>query len=68
MIINVKAHPNSEKQKIVREGKSYIVYLKSSPENNKANIELIKLLKKYFNKEVKIKTGFTSRKKIIEVF
>lgn len=66
--INVKAHPNSGKQKIARDGKSYNIYLKSSPENNKANIELIKLLKKHFNKEVRIKSGFTSRKKIIEVF
>jgi uncharacterized protein (TIGR00251 family) len=67
MIINIKAYPNSEKSEIVREGKSYIVHLKSAPENNKANIELLKMLKKYFGKEVEIKSGFTSRKKLVEI-
>jgi len=42
--------------------------LKKSPEDNKANEELTKLLKKYFNeKNVKIIKGLTSRNKIIEV-
>jgi uncharacterized protein (TIGR00251 family) len=68
MNINLKIFPNSGKQEIVEIGeKEFEVYLKSSPENNKANVELIKILKKYFGREVKIKMGKTSRRKIVEV-
>ena len=46
----------------------YLVHLKSPAEDNKANIELLKILQKYFkNKEVKIKSGLTSRNKLIEI-
>jgi len=67
MIIKVKVNPNSKKQEIVKDDKEYVVYVKSAPENNKANLELIKLLKKYFGREIEIKSGFTSRKKRIEI-
>ncbi len=67
MIIKIRAKPNSERQEIVANDKEYVVYLKSAPENNKANIELIKLLTRYFKKEIKIKTGKTSRNKLIEI-
>jgi len=45
----------------------YFVKLKSSAEGGRANLELVKILSKYFGKEVKIKSGFTSRMKIVEV-
>lgn len=44
------------------------VSVKARPENNKANFELIKLLAKHFGKPVQIISGFTAKKKIIEVF
>lgn len=67
MIINIKVKTGSEKQEIVRDGKGYLIYLKSRPVNNEANIELLKLLKKYFKKEARIKSGLRSRTKIVEV-
>jgi len=67
MIIKIKAKPSSKKQSIKRKEDFYLVKLKSAPENNKANLELIKLLKKHFKKDVKIKSGFTSRRKIVEI-
>ena len=67
MIIKIKAKPNSERQEIVKSGESYTAYLKSSPEDGKANAELLKLLKKYFGSQAKIKSGFTSRNKIVEI-
>ena len=67
MIIKVKVKPNSEKQEIAKNGELYTIHLKSAAEDNKANIELIKLLSKFFKKEIKIKTGKTSRNKLIEV-
>ena len=68
MKINVKVKPNSGIQKVEQlSGNEYKVFLKSVPENNKANKELIRILSKYFKEEVKIKSGFTSRKKVVEV-
>ncbi len=67
MIIKVKVKPRSGKKEIVENDGRYIVYLKSTPEEGKANVELVKLLKKHFNKPVKIKSGLTSRNKIVEI-
>lgn len=71
MIINVKVKASSGKQEIEGFGNNrYLVYLKSEPENNKANIELINLLSKYFgipHKNIKIKAGLTSSEKMIEL-
>ena len=68
MKINIKIHPNSSKIDVkMIEKDHYEVWLKEKPQDNKANLELVKLLKKHFKKPVKIKSGFTSRKKIIEV-
>ena len=47
----------------------YLVYLKSQPENNKANIELINLLAKHLGVpplKLKIVSGSSSRDKILE--
>lgn len=71
MIIYVKVKPNSSKQEIESfGGERYLVYLKSSPENDKANIELINLLSKEMGvppKSFTIKFGRTSDKKIIGI-
>jgi len=68
MIINVKVKPSSGRQEIVKEDENnFTVFLKSHPENGKANVELVKILHKYFNKPVKIKSGLKNRKKILEV-
>ena len=68
MILHVKVKPSSGRQEIFEiDDKHFLIYLKSPPEENKANLELLKLLKKYFNQVVKIKSGFTSRNKIIEI-
>ena len=66
MRIELKVKPNSGKSEIVRK-EGYIAFLKSPPENNKANIELLKLAKKYFQSEVRIVSGFTSKNKVIEI-
>jgi uncharacterized protein (TIGR00251 family) len=68
MRIYVKVKPSSGRQELIKEDKdSYIAYLKSPPEDNKANVELVKLLHNYFKTDVKIKTGLTSSNKIIEI-
>ncbi|MBS3086851.1 DUF167 domain-containing protein [Candidatus Pacearchaeota archaeon] len=67
MMIKVKVKPSSGKQSIEKKGGFYLINVKSKPENNKANIEVIKLLERYFKKPVKIKSGLTSRNKVIEI-
>ena len=56
---------NSKKQEIV-EGDIWKIKLKEKAKNNKANIELINLLKKRF-KKVRIIKGLKGKDKIIEV-
>ncbi|MFQ5572752.1 MAG: DUF167 domain-containing protein [Nitrosopumilaceae archaeon] len=68
MIIRVKVIPNSKEQRIEKtEESAYRIYLNSAPEKNKANKELIKLLKNHFNKTPEILKGRTSRVKIIKL-
>ena len=67
----VKVKPNSQQQKIeeLADG-SLIVHLKSPPIDGKANEELIKLLAKKFDvpkSSITIKSGVTSRKKLITI-
>jgi len=66
MKIEVKVKSNSGCQEIneLSEGK-YEVKLKSPPENNKANLELLKLLKKKFKKDFKIILGIKSKNKVL---
>jgi len=71
MFIRVKVKPHSGKQEVESFGDNrYLVYLKESPENGKANAELIKVLSKYLgtpSERIKIKTGFTSSNKMLEI-
>lgn len=68
MIIKVKVKPNSRHQKIEKiSEQEYKISLKERVEDNKANIELLKLLKRYFNKEVRIIKGLKNRNKIIQI-
>ncbi len=68
MIIKVKVKPNSGRQNVEKVSENdYIVYLKKPAEDNKANIELAKVLKKHFKKNIKIIKGLKSRNKVVEV-
>ena len=68
MRLNIKVQPNSGRQEVQKISEDeYKVFLKKSPEDNKANIELVKFLKKHYKKEVKIIKGFTSKRKVVEI-
>lgn len=69
MKISIKIHPNSSQEKIqeIEKDKSYEVWIREKPVDNKANIQLLKILKKHFKKEVQIVSGFSSRNKIVEI-
>ena len=63
---NLKVKPNKKKTEILKITENNIIMnVKAPPENNKANIEIIKFLSKYFNKKIKIIKGQNSKNKII---
>jgi len=62
--------PNSNKNEVIGydgERGAYRVNIKAKPEDNKANIEVIKFLSRLLNKQVRIVKGFRSRSKLIDV-
>jgi hypothetical protein len=67
----VKVKPNSKKQNIEEAADGGLtVHLKSPPVNGKANKELIELLAKKFDvpkSQIRIKSGLSSRTKLIEI-
>ena len=62
-LLKIKVVPNSKRTEF-KDGK---IYLKSPPEKNKANKELIKFFKKHFNLKVEIKSGIKSREKVLKI-
>jgi len=68
MKLKIKTHPNSSKEEIRQIDKDNLeIWVKEKPINNKVNIKIEKILKKYLNKRVIIKSGLNSRNKIAEV-
>jgi len=68
--ICVIVKPNSKTNEIIswdNERNALRINIKAEPENNKANIELIKFMSKLLKKEVNIVTGLTSKKKILRI-
>ncbi|MGV8085054.1 MAG: DUF167 domain-containing protein [Candidatus Bilamarchaeum sp.] len=65
MIIEVNVLPNSRRFEITRKNGQIKIHLKSQPENNRANLELIKELTKIFLCDIRILSGQTSKRKKI---
>ena len=68
--IEVLVKVNSKESKVLFDAdlRKHIVYLQSKPINNKANKELLKIVKKYFDAEkVDIVTGTNSTRKLLEI-
>lgn len=70
MILQIKVKTSSSKSGISIKDDVYFVSLKSTPQKNKANIELIEVLSSYFNtpkSSVKILRGLKSKRKLVEI-
>jgi uncharacterized protein (TIGR00251 family) len=67
MILEVVVAPNSRKFSISAKDGRLRIALKSPPENNKANIELIRELSRHLGKPVRLLSGHSSRKKKVEI-
>ena len=65
--LSLRVIPDSSKTKLIEENNQLKLYLQAQPEDNKANIALIKFFKKEFNLKVSIKSGAKSRNKVIEI-
>ena len=70
MKINIIVKPNAKESKVLgfdSEKKAYIVHAKAAPVDNKANLEVIKVLHKHFKKQARIVHGMSSREKVVEL-
>jgi len=67
-LVRIKVKPNSAKTEIkgVKDGVLFF-NVKAPPEDNKANIEIIKFFTRLTKKKVRIKRGLTSKQKILEL-
>ncbi|MFA5068535.1 MAG: DUF167 domain-containing protein [Candidatus Omnitrophota bacterium] len=71
MNVRVKVQPRSSRDEVKQgPGDEYKVYLKAAPVDGKANESLLKVIAGYFNarrSDIRIISGFNSRKKILEI-
>jgi uncharacterized protein (TIGR00251 family) len=66
MKIVVKANSSKNEISFDKERNLHVVYIKAKPEQGKANVEVEKFLSKHFGKQVRIKSGFSSKTKIVD--
>ena len=70
MIINVKVKPKSKHQSVVETADGVEVSVHASPEDGKANEEVVELLADHYEaakSSVEIVQGHTSRNKVVEI-
>ncbi|OGZ27699.1 MAG: hypothetical protein A2365_03585 [Candidatus Nealsonbacteria bacterium RIFOXYB1_FULL_40_15] len=68
MKISVKARAGSKKESIEEKEGFYIVSVKAMPEKGLANEAILKALRRHFKSEARIISGFSSKKKIVEIY
>lgn len=67
MKIRVEAKPSSRETRVEQTEKGIVVYLTEPADKGKANMQLLKTLSRQFGAPVRLVSGATSRKKLIEV-
>ena len=67
MIVEAKVIPGSKRFSMSSEGGILKIHLRSRPERNKANIELVNELSESIGRPVRLVSGATSRKKMLEI-
>ena len=67
MIYTVNVKTKKKEASVTVEGNVISCNLTEKPEDNKANIELLKILKKHFGKNVRIMRGLKNKRKIVAV-
>ena len=67
MQLEITVVPKSRAFRIEKKDGKIKIHLRSAPESNKANLELIRELKKLLKADVRIVAGLSSRRKILEI-
>lgn len=67
MKIRVDVKPSSRETRVERTEKGMIVWLTEPADKGKANVQLVKLLSRLLGARVRLVSGATGRKKLIEV-
>jgi uncharacterized protein (TIGR00251 family) len=68
--IKILVKPNSPKTEIIRwdeERSALRVNVHAKPEDNEANIEVVKFFSKLLKKKVSIKSGLRSKEKLLQI-
>lgn len=65
--LKFRAVPHSSRQELIEENGQLRLYLHSPPENDRANLELIKFFKKEYGARVEIVSGMRGREKIVRI-
>lgn len=67
MKIGIRVVPNSKTFLLRENSEGLKIYLTSKAEKGKANLELVKELRKRLRREISIISGLKNRKKVIEI-
>lgn len=65
--LEIHVIPSSGREEIKDYNGTLKLYLKAVPDKNKANLELIRFIKKEFSLDVRILRGEKSRNKLLEI-
>jgi uncharacterized protein (TIGR00251 family) len=64
---DIRVIPNAGKDEVSEKDGVLTVKVKAPAKDNRANIAVLKLLRKHFGKDVKIVSGLTGKRKTIEI-
>ncbi|MCD6495782.1 MAG: DUF167 domain-containing protein [Candidatus Aenigmarchaeota archaeon] len=67
MRMEIKVVPNAGINEVSEKDGVLTVRVKAPAKENRANIAVLKLLRKHFGKDVRIVSGLTGKRKIVEV-
>ncbi|NIO22895.1 MAG: YggU family protein [Candidatus Aenigmarchaeota archaeon] len=67
VLLEVRVKPNSKRFALIRKGDQLILEVTSPPREGRANLEIVRELKRRLGKDVEIVKGFKSREKVILV-
>lgn len=68
MRITVEVKAGSKKNEVIRgEGDRFVVRVRAQRKKGKANVAVLKLLKKHFGRQARLVSGVTSTTKIVEI-
>ncbi len=63
--VQVKVRPGARKNEVLKFEDELVVAISAKPEDGKANLELEKYLSKLSGKKAVIKSGFSSKRKLV---